>query len=126
MDVAESWGTFLAEAWPRIVGGEKVLVPEALAAPVEVGFTKTRLAASVGQATDWAMRLEDGSRLHVHGFDDGKYVIHRDRIDPSRGPVKAVQHWIADCGAECRTGKIVASGALLAGVTAAVLLRKRA
>ncbi len=119
------WNQFLADSWGRIVSGDKVPVPASLPAPVDVGFVKTRLAANVGQVSDWALRLEDGSRLHVHGFGDGTFVVHRDRIDPSRGPVKAVHHWLADCGAECRTGKIAAGGAILAGITLAAILGKR-
>jgi hypothetical protein len=46
----------------------------------------------VGQIADWTVSLDDGSRVHVHEYPDGSLVVHRDALDPARGPLRALGH----------------------------------
>jgi hypothetical protein len=66
------------------------------------------------------MSVEDGSRIHVHEFRDGSMVVHRDRIDPSRGPAHAVAHVVC----ETRIGRfgVLVTFAVVAGLAVSRLV----
>ncbi len=98
-----SWSGWLRAAWPRLTNGEKLVVPWSLPHPSDAGFSTTTLAEDVGQVANWAVRLSDGSRIHVHEFGNGQLVAHRDPTDPARGPLHAVFHWLF----ESPSGKVV-------------------
>lgn len=109
----ESWRRWAP--WAELHDGAHVDVPEDLEHPAEVGFEPTRLASYCGQAEDWAHPLPDGSRLHAHEYADGSVTLHRDRVDPARGPVPAAVHWMSE------TPEGGALGVALAVVGAATL-----
>lgn len=115
------WQTWLANVWPALVAGQQVEVPTQLPHPSKVGFEKCKRAEPCGQVADWVFSVDDGARLHVHEFADGRLVVHRDRIDPALSAGHAVWHWLR----EARSGKSVAGVAAGAAVGAAVLLTGR-
>ena len=102
---AEPWARWFREHRDVLSGGEEheIPVPPDLPHPSRSGFTPTSLAEAVGQVHDWALPISDGSRLHVHEFEDGSMSVHRDATDPSRGLTSAVWHWVT----ESRSGRII-------------------
>jgi len=90
-----TWDRWLAVAWPALVAGRRIQLPARLPHPASVGFTAPALSEPAGQSADFVRSLADGSRLHVHAFG-ARLVVHRDRIDPARGPVQALHHWTAE------------------------------
>lgn len=60
--------------------------------PATAGFQEQGIAEPAGQVRDWTLPVDDGSRIHVHEYPDGRMAAHRDEIDPDRGPVEAVVH----------------------------------
>lgn len=109
-------------AWLNCVGralkrGEQVVVPRYLPHPALVGFQQTTLAENVGQSRNWTIWCADGSRLHVHEYADGRLVIHRDGINPEKGPVHAVAHWLLESTSGKATlifGALAVTGVLVA------------
>jgi len=104
--------------WPtndggRLGAGEKIESP-LRKHPSKFGFRRLWLAEQVGQVEDWALSMSDGSRLHVWLMRDGRWIMHRDAIDPARGPIEAVAHLVT----ESRIGKVLVLAALVAGVGA--------
>ena len=89
-----AWNSWVP--WAELCDGEKVEVPSDLPHPSVAGFKPTRLASYVGQRADYACPLSDG-RLHAHEYADGSVVLHRDRLDPSRGLATATVHWLSEC-----------------------------
>ena len=83
--------------WAELAAGQKIEVPRGLPHPKEAGFRFTRWGRGVGQTADWVHPLPDHSRLHAHEFADGRLVVHRDRLDPGRGPAVATIHWLSEC-----------------------------
>jgi len=74
-------------------------VPKSLTPPEDVGCLPTRLAAYVGKQENWVLPLPDHSRLHIHGFhahDGTHFEVHRDKLDPARGPLSALWHWFTE------------------------------
>jgi len=95
----ERWNRFLRKHWEDLQGHAHIPVPERLAHPKDVGFVPTQLAAFVGQEEDWALALPDRSRLHVHAFhteNGSRFEVHRDKLDPARGPISALWHWFTE------------------------------
>ena len=95
----ERWNRFLCKHWEGLQGHAHVPVPDKLAHPREVGFVPTGLASHVGQQENWVLALPDRSRLHVHGFatENGtRFELHRDSLDPARGPIAALWHWFTE------------------------------
>jgi len=107
----EAWNHFLKKHWSSLQGHGHVPVPLELCDPKDVGFTPTKLAAFVGQDEDLVLALPDRSRLHVHGFR-GRYEVHRDTLDPARGPVVALWHWLTETPEGQLTSGAVATAAL--------------
>ncbi len=64
--------------------------------PHAYGFQRTVLAEPAGQVENWALSLADGSRLHLWLMPDGRWIMHRDGIDPARGPIHAVAHAVTE------------------------------
>lgn len=116
----QQWLTLLQQYWSYLVSGQKLDVTCQVPHPSLVSeFSRTVLAEAHGQVVDWELPLTDGSRIHVHEFADGRLVVHRDAINPSRGPIEAVLHWLTETG----TGAVVLAGGLVlsAGVGIAVV-----
>lgn len=93
------WNSFLRKHWEGLQGHAHIPVPDWLAHPKDVGFVPTRLASHVGQQEDWVVALPDRSRLHAHGFVSEKgtrFEVHRDKLDPARGPIAALWHWFTE------------------------------
>lgn len=38
------------------------------------------------------MSISDGSRLHLWYMPDGRWILHRDAVDPGRSPIHAAVH----------------------------------
>ncbi len=89
-----SWSEWINGAWTMLKQGSRVKVPSWLPHPMEAGFSPTYMAEPNGQCRDWALSLNDGSRIHIHEFCDGRRVAHRDATDPARGPIEAIFHWL--------------------------------
>lgn len=89
-----SWSSWLP--WAELCDGADLDVPKDLDHPSASGFQPTRLASYVGQKADWVHPLADGSRLHAHEYADGSVTLHRDRVDPARGPATAAVHWFSE------------------------------
>ncbi len=107
-----NWDGFIQTSWSQLSAGGRVPVPPSLLHPRWSGFEVPPLAEPVGQAADWVLSLNDGSRLHVHEYANGALVAHRDETDPKRGPVHAVWHWAT----ESTSGKVVVGGTITAAI----------
>ena len=106
---------WLTDHWNRLCGGEKVEFRFHIH-PQVLGFRRIGLAEQVGQLEDWALSLSDGSRLHLWRMPDGRWVMHRDAVDPTRGPIQALVHAVT----ESNVGKFVLFSAVVLGVGALV------
>lgn len=117
------WQSLLQQNWAHLVSGQKLDVTGYVPHPAWVsGFTQTLLAEPHGQVIDWELALGDGSRIHVHEFADGRLVVHRDAINPSRGPLEAISHWLTETAtgaAVLGVGSVVAAGLGIAAVAGA-------
>jgi hypothetical protein len=111
------WMLFAAAAWPVLVAGGRVCAPSELPHPREAGFERPIMSEDCGQSADWMAPMPDGSRLHVHEYAAGPLIVHRDRVDPSKSPLRAIWHVATETkigGAVLRLGGLLA-GALLIG-----------
>lgn len=90
------WRAWLASLHPNLGPDARVRVPAHLAHPSRVGFARAYWTKHVGQVADWVASIPDGSRLHVHELADGRLYLHRDRHDPTNGPVKLVRHIVEE------------------------------
>ena len=104
------WLKWIGNNWDRLEKGKRIPTPLKLPHPAFSGFKKPDLAENVGQSWDWVCSMKDGSRIHLHEYSSGKIVAHRDKVDPARGSIDAVWHWLT----ESQSGKIVALGLLVA------------
>jgi len=89
------WNTWLAAVEPTLRAGREAVLPKDLPHPREVGFTRPFIAEPHGQKDDWVYSLSDGSRIHVHEFDNA-LVAHIDPHDPAKGPGTALLHWTTE------------------------------
>lgn len=95
------WASWLSANLPFLKEGKALEYPNHLPHPRELGFQQITLAENVGQSRDWVLSLEDRSRLHIHDFEHRPMLLHRDKYDPSRGPLYAFAHWLT----EARSGR---------------------
>src|SRR5689334_8988766 len=93
---------WLTPHWARLRAGVKIELAFDVH-PGAHGFRRIRFADRVGQLEDWALSLADGSRLHLWLMPDGRWIMHRDAIDPARGPIQAAMHILM----ESRAGKLL-------------------
>lgn len=91
-----AWRAWRDHAWRHLVAGRRVAVPFELPHPTLAGFRQESIAEPCGQLRDWVIPVTDGSRIHLHEFTGGVLVAHRDKIDPNRGPVEALTHWVTE------------------------------
>ena len=91
-----SWINWIRLYWNDLARGAKIEVPHFLDPLAQAGFRPTPLASPEGQASDWALALSDGSRIHVHVYRDGRRVAHRDKFDPARGIGPTLAHLAVD------------------------------
>lgn len=114
------WLEWLDDNLRRLSRRARLQAPSWLPHPAEAGFAESSIAEPHGQARDWVLSLSDGSRVHVHEHEDGRLVVHRDRYDPSAGPLRAVAHFLI----ETRAGKAtLAVGAVALSVKAVKALK---
>lgn len=106
MKLTSDWSNWLIHMWNHLRRGKKIIAPQYLLHPCHAGFARTGLAEPIGQMSDWVLSLKDGSRIHIHEYRDGTLRVHRDRIDPSRGPIEAATHWFT----ESPSGQLVGMG----------------
>ncbi len=102
---------WLTPRWQRLCAGEKIEFVFGTH-PQWHGFQRLSLAEPNGQVEDWAMSLEDGSRLHLWLMPDGRWIMHRDSIDPARGPIHAAVH----VATATKVGKAVLLTAAIVGI----------
>lgn len=95
------WNEWFRVCEPTLRTGREAHCPKTLPHPREVGFTKPMFAEPWGQKADWVFSLPDGSRIHLHEFDSGRFIAHIDAVDPARGPMRAAFHW----GTESASGR---------------------
>lgn len=115
------WINWITSVWPQLVAGQHLEAPYYLPHPKDAGFALTTQAERVGQVRDWAMSFNDGSRAHIHEYRDGRYVVHRDAVDPGRGTLEALFHWVT----ESASGKLAAVVFLALVATGAITLGKK-
>jgi hypothetical protein len=110
--ISNPWKRWVSQNFNLLEAGGQVEVPRCLPPLKTSGFEQPPLAEPVGQVGDWVLPLRDGSRLHVHTFPGGRRVAHRDRIDPGRGFLPAVAHWVT----ESRSGQVTLLSLALFGL----------
>ena len=98
------WDQWIASVWGDLAAGRRAQVPTWLPHPRESGFEAPPLAEPAGQSADWVKSYSDGSRVHVHEFANGTFLVHRDATDPKRSPAHAAWHWLS----ESTSGRVVA------------------
>src|SRR5687767_7092643 len=86
---------WLTPHWGRLCAGEKIEFTFPVH-PANLGFRRITLAEQVGQVEDWALSMRDRSRLHLWLTRDGRWIMHRDAVDPARGPVEAIAHAVTE------------------------------
>jgi hypothetical protein len=82
---------WLTQYWQPLCAGEKITLAFR-SHPETLGFRRIALAERVGQVGDWALSLDDGSRLHLWLMPDGRWILHRDAVDPARSAIHAAVH----------------------------------
>lgn len=104
----ESWKAWTATHWERLCEGKAVVVYPG-SGPVHPaisdGWREIFLAEPFGQKRDYALSLNDGSRLHLHEYSD-RWEVHRDEHDPANGIISAARHFVA----EAPTAKLALGG----------------
>ena len=87
--------TWLAPYWAELCAGRKITIVF-LRHPSRLGFRSITVAMDVGQVENWALPLQDGSRLHLWLMRDGRWIMHRDATDPARSLVHAAVHVLTE------------------------------
>lgn len=90
--VTGTWIGWIASVWPRLKARAKVEAPACLPHPEDGGFSPESIATPEGQCCDWVLSYDDGSRIHIHEFCDGRRVVHRDQYDPNQGLGNLIAH----------------------------------
>ena len=109
-----TWDEWLSGVWSALLAGQHITVPTDLPHPETTGFHTPRMALKVGQIADWVMSCpNDGSRVHLHEFADGRLVAHRDCTDPGRSPIHAMWHVATETPTGRRVAKMLARSALI-------------
>lgn len=91
-----NWNDWVFSNWGALRKGAKIEAPWWLGSPSAAGFRAIKSAAYEGQTADWALAINDRSRIHVHEYADGRRVVHRDAHDPDRGLTDMVAHLAFD------------------------------
>ncbi len=106
------WRQWAVSERRSLFNGKRVTAPAFLPHPSRSGFVRPPMAEPDGQVGDWVLSFKDGSRLHLHEMPNGTFLAHRDAIDPSRGLIPALGHWLV----ESKSGNLVlaAGGIFLA------------
>jgi hypothetical protein len=113
-----AWVAWLASTWPELERGGRACAPPGLPHPRDAGFSRPWASEAHGQTDDWTASVGDGSRVHVHEYPGGSLIVHRDRVDPARGPLSALWHFVTET---TLGGALVKAGA----VTASIMLWRR-
>lgn len=91
---------FIRRNYSKLVKGEEVLLPAGFKNLSQFGFKEEYIAQPVGQIKNYVLSNSNGSRYHVHEFEDGRQVIHLDKYDPNKDLPNLIKHlfketWIA-------------------------------
>ena len=86
------WTLWIRRAWSALEKGHKVSAPSQLPHPSVAGFRPLAFAQLSGQCRDWTLPLDDGSRIHIHEFEDARLLVHRDRFDPDQNLASLARH----------------------------------
>jgi hypothetical protein len=100
------WLAWVRHQWPKLEAGVRITAPDWLPTPNAAGFRPLALATPEGQCADWGLSMNDGSRVHVHQFPDGRRQVHRDQYDPDQGFGRMLAHlcletWVGPAAAVC-------------------------
>src|SRR5262245_47815138 len=87
-----TWSSWIDLAWPKLREGTKLEAASYLPHPKTAGFSPESIATPHGQCADWVLSFNDGSRIHVHEYSDGRRLVHRDRYDPNQGLGNLIAH----------------------------------
>ncbi len=112
------WSSWFEQNWWALCAGNNLVIPAWLPHPSTAGFKRLELAGPAGQVADWSLPLMDESRVHIHEYENGAMLAHRDKHDPERGPVKAVAHFFTDT----TLGKVTAAVAITSAIAALLYL----
>jgi len=91
---------FLNINYSKLQEGEHIALPVWMNNLVLFGFKEVFISQPAGQIKDYVLSLKNGSRLHVHEFEDGSRKIHLDKHDPDKNAESMWRHlleetWIA-------------------------------
>ena len=87
---------FIKNNSSKLARGERVLLPIWFKNLSQIGFTEESFSQPVGQIKDYVLSNKDGSRFHVHEFEDGSLVIHLDKFDPNKDLSSLIKHLIQE------------------------------
>lgn len=90
------WVSWIQSNWKSLKSGKKISAPTWLGHPSYAGFRQIDLAARQEQCRDWGLSFDDGSRVHVHEFEDGRLLVHRDRYDPAKSLGSLFAHLLGE------------------------------
>lgn len=90
------WKQWIQQNWSRLKSGEHLKTPSWFPHPKTQGFYRVEVSTPKGQVADWALSYNDKSRIHVREFEDGRFVVHRDRHDPKRGVEGTISHLLTE------------------------------
>lgn len=111
------WIDWIRNNFFRFVNGEWLQVPEYLPHPEYAGFAQIGIAENHGQINNYAVSFADGSRLHIHEYQDGRLVAHRDKYDPDKGVINTALHFFT----ETNVGKVAGICLIVAAIGTALI-----
>lgn len=91
---------FLSINYSKLQAGEHIALPLWVNNLTQLGFKEVFISQPAGQIKDYVLSLKNGSRLHVHEFQDGSRKVHLDKHDPDKNAESLWKHlleetWIA-------------------------------
>src|SRR5262245_41051360 len=90
------FNSWLRTAWRPLQRGQRLGWPAWLERPRDLGFHAPTAALQVGQVRDWVLPVDDGSRLHIHEYSDGRLIVHRDQYDPEKSLGSRLLHILTE------------------------------
>ena len=112
--------TWLTCYWATLCAGKRVELRLG-GTPEDLGFHRIAWAEQNGQIGDWAMSMDDGSRLHLWLMPDGRWLLHRDSTDPTISPLHAIVHVVT----ETKIGAALVLARLAVGVGSLFAVSRR-
>lgn len=90
------WNQWIQRNWSRLESGEHLQAPAWFPHPKTQGFKPVEVSTPKGQVADWALSYNDESRIHIREFEDGRFMVHRDRHDPEQGIENMISHLLTE------------------------------